>query len=411
MKILLLVDSYIPVAQAAAVMMHDLAKEIKSRGHDVTVITPTPSINKPMHREDIDGINIIRVKTPDFKNINRSSVNPISRKLANIKRGFTESKLSQAIWNSAAGYLQGSKHDLIIYYSPSIFFGDLVCKLKHIWDCPSYLILRDIFPQWLVDAGEISPVHPGLWYLRHKENINYAAADTIAVQSPANLKYFSNKDGNYNLEVLYNWTDNTRRRKSTGSYRKKFGYTDNDVVFFFGGTFTEAQDMPNLLRLAKNLQDTPSAKFLFIGKGAKYKELETAISSGSHANVTLHPAVDHDTFLDIMADIDIGLITLGAHLKTHNIPGKLLDYLVFGKPVLASLNPGNDLADILEKSGAGIATINGDDFRLAEAARTLTANNTKRADLSRSALKLQKETFSVQNAADQILLKINPASE
>ena len=147
MKVLLLVDVYIPVAQAAAIMMHDLAKEIKSRGHDVTVITPTASIETAIQEEVLDSINLIRVKTPDFKNINRSSSNHLARKIANIKRGFAEGQLSQAIWDSAAEYLKDNKHDLIAYYSPSIFFGDLVYKLKHMWDCPSYLILRDIFPQ------------------------------------------------------------------------------------------------------------------------------------------------------------------------------------------------------------------------------------------------------------------------
>ena len=392
-------------------MMHDLAKEIKSRGHDVTVITPTASIETAIQEEVLDSINLIRVKTPDFKNINRSSSNHLARKIANIKRGFAEGQLSQAIWDSAAEYLKDNKHDLIAYYSPSIFFGDLVYKLKHMWDCPSYLILRDIFPQWLVDAGEISTLHPGLWYLRHKEKICYAAADTIAVQSPANLDYFTSRGGKHNLEILYNWTDSARKREATGKYREKFGYKADDVTFFFGGTFTEAQDMPNLLRLAKNLQDTPHAKFLFVGKGAKYNELETAIQSGAYPNVTLHPAVDHDTFLDIMADIDIGLITLGAHLKTHNVPGKLLDYTVFGKPVLASLNEGNDLADILEQSNAGIAAINGDDQKLADAARTLTEDNTLRYEMAQSALSLQQNTFSVQNAADQILQKISQASE
>ena len=34
--------------------------------------------------------------------------------------------------------------------------------------------------------------------------------------------------------------------------------------------------------------------------------------------------------------------------KTHNIPGKFLTYMQAGLPVLASINPGNDLMQLIE---------------------------------------------------------------
>ena len=411
MKIALLVDVYIPVAQAAAVMMHDLAKEIQSRGHDVTIITPTASIDSPWETEQIDGIKVVRVKTPDFKNIKRSSTNPIARKLANIKRGFIEGRLSSFMWQSAEDYFKNNKSDLIVYYSPTIFFGELVQKLKTLWQAPSYMIIRDIFPQWLVDAGEISPLHPGLWYMRHKEKINYKAADTIGIQSPANKNYFieNGYDHGKTFNVIFNWTDNNRFMPATGKWRKEFGFEETDVIFFFGGAFTEAQDMPNLLRLAENIADIPNAKFLFVGKGAKYDEVDVIIKSRNLTNVVLRPAVDHETFLEIMADIDIGLITLRQNLRTHNVPGKLLDYLVFGKPVLASLNAGNDLSNILNESGAGFAFENSEDDKLAEAARKLATNKSLRESAGHKGLELQRKQFSVTRAADQILKDIDKA--
>lgn len=411
MKIALLVDVYIPVAQAAAVMMHDLAKEIQSRGHEVTVITPTAAIDSPWEEEYNEDIKVLRVKTPDFKNIKRSSANPLGRKLANIKRGFIEGRLSSFMWKNAEDYFINNKSDLIVYYAPTIFFGELVQKLKSLWQAPSYMIIRDIFPQWLVDAGEISPLHPGLWYMRHKEKINYKAADTIGIQSPANKDYFieNGYDHGKKFDVIFNWTDSNRFMPPTGKWRKELGLESDDVIFFFGGAFTEAQDMPNLLRLAENLADTPNAKFLFVGKGAKYNEVEAIIKSRSLTNVILRPAVDHKTFLEIMADIDVGLITLRRNLGTHNVPGKLLDYIVFGKPVLASLNTGNDLSEILNDSGAGFAFENSEDNALADAARKLATDQNLRLTAGQKGLELQKKQFSVSRAADQILKHIDKA--
>ena len=39
--------------------------------------------------------------------------------------------------------------------------------------------------------------------------------------------------------------------------------------------------------------------------------------------------------------------------KTYNLPGKFLSYMQSGLPVLASINPGNDLAVLMQKEGVG----------------------------------------------------------
>ncbi|MDD2878988.1 MAG: hypothetical protein PHQ58_00995 [Rhodoferax sp.] len=39
--------------------------------------------------------------------------------------------------------------------------------------------------------------------------------------------------------------------------------------------------------------------------------------------------------------------------KTHNIPGKFLSYMQSGLPVLATINAGNDLADVIQTERVG----------------------------------------------------------
>jgi hypothetical protein len=40
--------------------------------------------------------------------------------------------------------------------------------------------------------------------------------------------------------------------------------------------------------------------------------------------------------------------------KGHNIPGKFVSYMQSGLPVLASINPGNDLVEMIEREGVGL---------------------------------------------------------
>ena len=68
MRILLLVDDYMPESiKIAAVMMHDLAKELQLQGHEVTVCTPDESLTDKYIIDDFEGIRILRFKLGAIK--------------------------------------------------------------------------------------------------------------------------------------------------------------------------------------------------------------------------------------------------------------------------------------------------------------------------------------------------------
>jgi len=55
----------------------------------------------------------------------------------------------------------------------------------------------------------------------------------------------------------------------------------------------------------------------------------------------------------LYAQCDFGLVALDPRHKTHNIPGKFLSYIQAGLPVLASINPGNDLVELITTEQVG----------------------------------------------------------
>ena len=58
-------------------------------------------------------------------------------------------------------------------------------------------------------------------------------------------------------------------------------------------------------------------------------------------------------YLSMLSEFDVGLISLDYGLKTQNFPGKMLGYMYYSTPMLASINPGNDLKVILEDTRSG----------------------------------------------------------
>ena len=105
----------------------------------------------------------------------------------------------------------------------------------------------------------------------------------------------------------------------------------------------------------------------------------------------------------------MGLITLDKRLTTHNIPGKLLAYLEAGLPVVASVNPGNDLITMLHESGAGVGFINGDDQAFAQAAITIVKDAGRCRAMAEKARALARGTFSVDSITYQLVSALSPA--
>ena len=105
----------------------------------------------------------------------------------------------------------------------------------------------------------------------------------------------------------------------------------------------------------------------------------------------------------MLSEFDVGLISLDHGFKTQNFPGKMLGYMYYSMPMLASINPGNDLKVILEEHEAGLVCINKDDETFAAFARRLLADEALRLRMGRNARALLESTFSVSGAARQIL--------
>jgi len=392
MKLLLIIDDYLPKStKVAAKMMHELALELKNNSHEVLVLTPKPMQKELLTVQKIDGISVLFFRSGKIKNVGK------------VKRAINESLLSYQAFKSSKKYLKKNRCDGIIYFSPSIFFGSLVKKLTALWNCKSYLILRDIFPQWAVDNNlikENSLVH---WYFNFFEKINYKSADKIGVMSKSNLEFFKSKNINSSkFEVLYNWSQIVEVQKAENNFRNKLNLK-NKIVLFYGGNIGYAQQMINLINLAKKFKKNSSVHFLFVGQGDEVELLLKEVSNNKLKNITYLPSVNQNTYFKMLNEFDIGMFSLHSKHKTHNFPGKLLGYMSYSKPILGCVNAGNDLADVVNSAQAGIVVDSDDSFGLYEAAKNLIDSESIRVKMGANGKKLLLNKFSVKNISKQIL--------
>lgn len=403
MDLALIIDDYLPHStRVAAKMFHELAEELVGKGHKVTVITPHfEKAQSRLVKDNLGGVTVWRFRSGPIKDVGKGT------------RAINETLLSYNAWRAIEGQVKTDTFDGVIYYSPSIFFGSLVGKLKKRCKCESYLVLRDFFPQWAVDSGLIRGGSLIERYFRLFERRSYVNADMIGVMSQKNLDIFNdNNSGKFPVSILRNWASLTPHVASPKVYnlREKLGLLDQ-VIYFYGGNIGHAQDMENLIRLAKGMRQDNSAHFLFVGQGDEVELIQDLASKWELANLTYLPSVDQAEFKEILAQVDVGLFSLSAKHTAHNFPGKLLGYMVQSLPILGSVNQGNDLMELVNESRAGFITVNGDDEQFLANAYQLKKNAELRREMGAAGYRLLENEFAVSSIASTILSFLEKVNE
>ena len=391
MRIAIIADAYPPMQSSAAVMLEDLAIEFVTQGHEPIVIIPDSGISSSIVRSAVNGIEVYRVLCPPTKDLNY-----FQRTLSELYMPYA---MRRSLNNS--NFLS-VKIDGVVWYSPSIFHGPLVNFLKKANNCKSYLILRDIFPEWAADLGIMSR---GLAYRFFKaiERFQYSVADTIGVQTPANLEYFQKyKSLAYcEIEVLNNWLSMSETAVSSISISNSI--LAGRKLFVYAGNMGKAQSIKPFFEVIAALDHTRNdIGFVFVGRGSEVESLSKEIISRNLSNVIIFDEIKHDEIPSLYTQCDFGMVFLDPRHKTHNIPGKFISYMHYGLPVLACINEGNDLLDIINSQGLGLAFVGCDTVIASSAVEKMVNDPDYKKKIPDRCRALAAKKFSASAAVEQI---------
>lgn len=381
---------------SAAVQMRDLAVEMLKQGHEPVVIIPTVDLDASWKTETMDGVTVLRLSAPRTRDINyyRRTIGELLLPFTTLYH-LRESPFGKVRWDIAA------------WYSPTIFFGPLIWFLKRSSGCRTYLILRDIFPEWAVDLCLISK-GPAYAFFKGVANIQYAVADLIGVQTRSNLGYLKHwvERRAKCVEVLHNWQAPTPNIGSTINVDAT--QLAGRKIMVYIGNMGIAQGMDILIDLAQEMADLENIGFLFVGRGSEVARLKATVASRGLKNTLFFDEIDSNEMPGLLAQCFIGLLALDPRHHTHNIPGKFLTYLLAGLPVLARVNPGTDIAHLINNEGVGCA-YDGESLRpLYEFISQMINQPEKYTGMSSRGLALAARMFSPDRVVRQITRIIAP---
>jgi len=386
MNFVLLSDYYYPIVKSGSIIVGDLAEELVNQGHNVSVISFVDNQNKKIQVNKSNNPNLITIRSP-------------FRKFGKVGRLIAEMNYSRRIINYFEK-LNDIEFDGVICYSPSIFYGKAVKFLKKKYKVNSYLIIRDIFPKWALDSGVL---RPGILYKYFKfiESKLYDANDFIGIEAKSDLGYFNNYGLNNStlIEVLNNWGSTSLNIDK--NIAKNF-LNSNKVNIVYGGNMGDAQDIFSLIKIIDFSILDSRAQIVLIGSGNQFKRIKDLIKDRNIKNITLLPTVNRKEYLSIMSRADIGLVSLGNKMESNNYPLKMIGYMQIGKPILASVNKGNEIIDMINENNIGLVSIALENERFNRNLDIMISDSRLRKEKGINAFSLFNEKFTVKVATQKI---------
>lgn len=246
MRFLYIATSF-PEPEKGATIYTDLAESLYEAGHEITVAVSEQAKNKKATEMKLErGFNVLRIVTGNYYDVGL------------IEKGITTLKIPILMKKGISKYLGDCKFDMILFEAPPVTNSGLVAWAKKKFNCPAYLMLKDIFPQNAVDIGIMKNKGLIFRYFTAKERKLYETADYIGCMSKANKEYVIKNNPWLNpgkVELF----PNTKKivydiAEIKGEMRRQCNIPDNSCVFLFGGNMENRNMLSFYARLLKNAE-------------------------------------------------------------------------------------------------------------------------------------------------------------
>jgi glycosyltransferase involved in cell wall biosynthesis len=344
-----------------------LAREWVKLGHSVTIIASSfshlhnqgPKLTGNIQEEIVDGIRYVWIKTSKYKG-------------NGMGRVYNMLNFTWKLLSFHKDIVNKYNPDLVIASSPHPFVIFGANKMTKISNAKLVFEVRDLGPISLVELGNISRFNPLVVLMQMAENFAYKKADKVVSLLPKSISYMSDHGMNPNKFIyipngmnMHEWSLN--ESLSNHEHMEFLSRLKKQKKFIVGyaGSLGVANALEYLIQSASILKSFP-VSFVLIGKGPEKSALIKSVERLGLTNVHFLPPVDKSYIPSLLNCMDFLYIGWKKEpLYRFGIsPNKLIDYMMAAKPVIHSIEAGNDL---VKESGCGISITPEDPQAIADA--------------------------------------------
>ena len=361
-------------------MLKELAEELASQAHNVTVVTGFP--NHPggtifpgyrkrwRHTERLGAVSVVRTWLFTSK----------SRTLFARMLNFATFSATSC-WT----LLRQPRPDLIFAVFQPLSLAltlPIVAWLQH-----SRLVLnvQDLHPDALVSTG-ILRNRALIAVLKRLEAVGYRRADALVVICNGFREHVVRRGARGDqVAVIENWIDTETLTPGDrlNAVRDELGASSDDFIVLYAGTIGHASGADIMIDAARLLEDDCMVRIAFVGDGPLLPTLKSRSEAAALRNIVFLPFQPRDRLSLVQACSDVAVVSLRPGHGHLSVPSKVLGYMAAGRAVIASVDENSETARLVERAGCGVVVPAGDAQATAGAVRMLRRDSAQRAELAR----------------------------
>ena len=350
MKLIVLTPHFAPDLAPTGAVVTRLVEELAARDHDIQVITSFPWYRDHKVEPGYEG-RLTRSEDTHWGNILRLHPFPTPDKTDIFRRAASYTGFTAL---AAMKGKRGPNVDVVLAISPPLTLGLAGHSIAKARRASYVLNVQDVFPDVAIDLGYLKN-QALVSGARALERRCYRIADRVTVLSDELRDNVAAKVADTSkVRVIPNFVDTSSITPGEGenAYRREHDLSGKTVVMY-AGNIGLSQSVDLLIAAAAALQDDPDLAFVINGAGAARRELEDLARGLS--NVRFVDTQPMERLPELLAAGDIHVVPLKRGLARSSVPSKTFSILAAGRPFIASVDPGSEIAQIAERSGAGIA--------------------------------------------------------
>lgn len=171
-----------------------------------------------------------------------------------------------------------------------------------------------------------------------------------------------------NIKVINNWADPDQIMPIVAAdnpLRSEWGLHGKFVVMY-SGNFGRVHQFEEICEAIRILASNPAIIFLFIGNGARLREVEDLVGKGRYPNVIFMPFQDKKSLGHSLGAADLHLVSLRPEMEDLVMPSKVYGILAAGRPIAFIGETGSHLATGIANHNAGFSVGYGEGGELAK---------------------------------------------
>lgn len=349
MKLVVLTPHFAPDVAPTGAVMTRIVEELAHLGHRIEVITALPWYRGHRVEPEWRG-RLVRYEDVPWGRIVRLHPFPTPDKRALGRRA-----LAFGAFTALAGRAgrRGGPVDGVLAVSPPLTLGLAGARVARARGGPFVFNVQDVFPDVTIELGYLrNPA--GIAAARSLERRCYKWADAITVLSEDLRANLAAKTDAAKIHVIPNFVDSETitPRDPENEYRRVHGLTGKRVVMYAGNVGL-SQSLDLMIDAAAALAQETDLVFVINGAGAARADLQDrARGMDNVVFVDLQPT---ELLPQVLAAADVHVVALKKGLAHASVPSKSYSVLAAGRPIVASVDEGSEVARVLERAGAGIA--------------------------------------------------------